>query len=252
MCNKVDFMIEDKIPGINYFLKTTKMGDILHVNYHLLVVLNRLGIKLGFGDKTIENVCVEYGLNVEFVLLIINSFHKPEFVNLKNQDIDSELLVQYLLQTHNYYSKAVFPALKLMINELVSKTEDMTKAALLQRFFKKYLVEFNEHVEYEETIAFPYVIMLSKVFKNEVYKREISDISYRVSNFIENHSNIENKLFDLKNILIKYYSVPDDEVIIHILFLLFRFENDLRNHALLENELLVSLVEKMEKVVFEK
>lgn len=244
-------MIENKIPGISHFTKTTKMADILHVNYHLLVVLNRLGIKLGFGDKTIENVCCDYKLDVDFVLLIINSFHKPESLNIKNQDIDSVLLVKYLLQTHDYYTKVVLPALKHMISDLVSKTEDLTKSALLNRFFKKYLVEFNEHVEYEEKIAFPYIFMLSEVYQNGVDKKEISDINYRFSNFVENHTNIEDKLFDLKNMLIKYCSVPDDESIIHILFILFRFENDLRNHALLENELLVSLVEKMEKAVFD-
>ena len=71
---------------------------------------------------------------------------------------------------------------------------------------------------------------------------------FRISKFEDNHSNIGEKLNDLKNIIIKYlpeeYSSP---LRFEILKDIYDIENDLRKHSLIENKLLVSLVQKIEK-----
>lgn len=244
-------MIENKNTEISYFQNTTKMADVLHANYHLLTVLNRFGIKLGFGDKTIEKVCVEYKIDTDFFLLIINTFHNPEY-NLTPyySKVDSEILVDFLLKTHEYYNNVIIPALNQLIKDVFMLTRDQTKSALLQRFYRQYVHDLKEHIEYEEKVAFPYVIMISKVFKKEVHIKEIEEITYRISDFEEEHDDVEEKFYDLKNILIKYYSVPDDELVVHALYLLFRFEKDLIDHARLENKLLVPIVQNMENQLF--
>ena len=36
---------------------TDKMGDLICENYALLQVMSRFGISLGFGDKSVQEVC---------------------------------------------------------------------------------------------------------------------------------------------------------------------------------------------------
>lgn len=72
--------------------------------------------------------------------------------------------------------------------------------------------------------------------------------SYSISQFEKNHSNIEEKLNDLKNIIIKY--LPDTgspELLNTLLFDLFELEDDFRKHTLIEDKILVPLVEQFEQ-----
>ena len=41
--------------------KNMKMADLVGADYRLLTVIYRLGIKLGFGEKTVEETCRESG-----------------------------------------------------------------------------------------------------------------------------------------------------------------------------------------------
>ena len=42
--------------------KNMKMADLVGADYRLLTVIYRLGIKLGFGEKTVEETCRESGV----------------------------------------------------------------------------------------------------------------------------------------------------------------------------------------------
>ena len=61
------------------FKENTRMADLIHANYSLLPVFNRFDIQLGFGDKTVAEVCLHQGVNVNFFLEIINSFHDHDY-----------------------------------------------------------------------------------------------------------------------------------------------------------------------------
>ena len=48
-----------------------KMISIIRSNYELLPVLNRFGLKLGFKDKTVKEICEENYINPDFFLAIL-------------------------------------------------------------------------------------------------------------------------------------------------------------------------------------
>ena len=54
------------------FTERMKMADLVHANYRLLYVLPRFGIQLGFGDKSIEEICPAHNLAVSLLLLVCN------------------------------------------------------------------------------------------------------------------------------------------------------------------------------------
>ena len=49
-----------------------KMSDLIQANYRLLRVLPRFGIHLGFGDKSVAEVCRAQGVSMELFLLVCN------------------------------------------------------------------------------------------------------------------------------------------------------------------------------------
>ena len=52
------------------FTKETKMHELIHFNYLVLPILDRFGIKLGFGNKNIKQVCDQYTVDSDFFLAI--------------------------------------------------------------------------------------------------------------------------------------------------------------------------------------
>lgn len=72
--------------------------------------------------------------------------------------------------------------------------------------------------------------------------------TYSVTDYREHHSDIEEKLTDLKNLLIKYLPIRDDQQLRRrLLFNLFELEFDLAIHSEIEENMLIPLVEHMEK-----
>ena len=63
-----------------------KMAEIIHLNYHLLPIISRFGINLGFGDKSVKQICKEHSIDVNFFLEIVNSFHLKNYFPKKGRE----------------------------------------------------------------------------------------------------------------------------------------------------------------------
>ena len=71
---------------------------------------------------------------------------------------------------------------------------------------------------------------------------------YSIEQFEENHSNIDETLNDLKNIVMKYLPDTCDTVLRNeVLYRIFRLEEDLLKHTLVEDNILIPLVNKLEE-----
>ena len=49
-----------------------KMISVIRDNYNILQAMNSFGIYLGFGDKTVDEVCKEQGVDTFTFLTVIN------------------------------------------------------------------------------------------------------------------------------------------------------------------------------------
>ena len=54
------------------FSERMKMAELVAANNNIILLLPRFGIRLGFGDCTVREVCAEYGIATDFFLLICN------------------------------------------------------------------------------------------------------------------------------------------------------------------------------------
>ena len=224
------------------YSKRTKVAELIAADNDLLSILQRLGIRLGFGETTVDEMCRRYNLSTELFLIICNIYsmhdYTPHTKSLQQSDIKH--VTDYLLASHRYYKEVCFPQLHEKIHRLVEEL-DAVNRKLIDKFYDDYDSEINNHFLFEESIVFPYIEKLAEQEKG-------SNSDFRISNFEDNHSNVGEKLNDLKNIIIKYlpeeYSSP---LRFDILKDIYNLEKELQKHSLIENRLLVSLVQKIEK-----
>ena len=224
------------------------MADIIHLNYQTVSVLHRFGIELGFGDKTIEEVCAGNSLDTDFFLEIINAFHDKDYFPQKRlQSFSITLTVNYLKKAHEDYLEDKLPYIEKMIDQLISGSgKETAKFKLLKKFFREYEEEFIAHLKREDEVVFPYALSIEKAFM-EKKKADIPG-NYSMKNFIGEHSDIEEKLTDLKNIIIKYLPpVGHRKLFNSILTELFTLEKDLIDHSRIEEKILAPKVIEMEK-----
>ena len=216
-----------------------KMADLIEVNYHLLAVLTRFGIEGGFGEKTVRDICEKNHLDTDTFLLICNVYthkdHEPSEEILRDGHIDD--ILRYLHQSHDYYMSNALVLLASTIEDLIKPCSDTQKKVIWQ-FFAEYKAELEKHFAYEEGEVIPYVqkLLLGK-----------RDPHFSIDHFEENHSNIEEKLSDLKNLILK--SLPatcDDRLRVRLLNYIFALQSDLDSHTAIEDNILVPMVRLIE------
>ncbi len=231
--------------------KEMKLADVIHHDHFLIPVINRFGIHLGFGDKTIDELCKENNINTIFFLTILNAYHDHEYFPKKHlQSFPASLLVSYLIKSHQYYLEEKVPEIENLINNLSGETDmDKETLTLLENFFSEYKQELISHIHREEDLVYPYIVELEKAVSSGVIPESVSRqmADYPITNYEAEHENVEEKLLDLKNILIKYLpETKDDRPFFKILKELFALENDLNDHSRIEDLILVPKVEAME------
>ncbi|MEE4260489.1 MAG: hemerythrin domain-containing protein [Bacteroidales bacterium] len=231
--------------------KDMKLADVIHHDFSLIPVINRFGIHLGFGDGTIEEICEDKEVNTEFFLTILNTYHDAQYFPKKHlQSFHSATLIEYLRKAHQFYLEQKIPAIKKLICKLTEESDQNKDTyQLAANFFNEYELEFTKHIDREENVVYPYVYELEKAIKSGKASTELLDqmTSYSIMDYEDEHDNVEEKLFDLKNLIIKYLPAPKNESTSYkILLELFELEKDLREHARIEDMILVPKVEAME------
>ena len=224
------------------FTKDSKMYELVHNNYHLLPVMNRFGITLGFKDKKVETVCNEKGIDINFFLIIVNTFHSDTFFPEDELKTFSPLLIiDYLVKTHKYYVEYVLPKLENLLDRMIdSSPENSNELFLIESFYKKYRDELVQHFRDEEEKTFPYA--------SEIYLNKNSSFDYTIHTYEKEHDNVEEKLNDLKNLIIRHVKpVYDSNLCNEFLITLLRFERDIHNHSRIEDKILVPQIEEIEK-----
>lgn len=225
------------------FKPEDKIVLLIRENYNLLPVLNRFGIRLGFKDKTVAEICEEKNVDINFFLAIVNTYHNEEyFPRQELLSFSPLLIIDYLKETHQYYIQYILPKLEDQLGKLISGCEEKCdELNTIEAFYKRYKNELLNHINEEEENVFPYVEAL-------INQRNIDKFDYNINEFEKEHTNVEEQLNDLKNLLLKYLKpVYKDNDCNEFLATLFNFEKDITDHARIEDAILVVQVEKMEE-----
>jgi len=225
-----------------------KMADVIASDQRTMVLMPRFGIDMGFGDKTVEQLCRQQSIDLDFFLLMANTFLHPNyFPGKKLKKVDVKLLLLYLANSHDHYLTEKVPYLQSLVEKFAGELKDPARVQL-DSFFTGYIREVLDHIEYEEKVVFPYIMELVEFAEKHPTKR--MDVKYSIREFEEKHNDIEEKLSDLRSLLVKYFPCDNNRYLrILILNELFDFEQDLINHARLEDKVLIPIVEEYEQLL---
>jgi len=219
------------------------MYEIVSDNPRLLLVLERFNISLGFGDLTIHEICESYNITERLFLMVVNLYCCKDVAMIDEQRFDTNDALQvlkYLKASHIYFLDEKIPRLKMIIELKNTKSPDEKYSKVINKFVNDYASEVFEHMNYENTIVFPYV--------ESLLQKKTHDQTYNIDQFKKHHTNIEDKLIDLKNLLIKHVPSEYDSVVRRqILFELHDLELDINVHDFIENNLLIPIVANLEK-----
>ncbi|MCT4588300.1 MAG: hemerythrin domain-containing protein [Carboxylicivirga sp.] len=239
------------------FTPKIKMADVIHLDYRLIPIIGRFGIEYGFSNKSVEEVCNDYGINTCFFLEIINSYHNQDyFLQKELQNFSASLIVDYLANTHAYYLNVKVPEIEGYIKKIKDEVsiENLKNIELLSNFFSEYKIELENHLNREDSIIFPYISYLEKVVsKNTIDNEVVEKIKAEsIEQYARNHENMELKLSDLKNLIMRHLPpVVCKEVCQKLLTELFRLEADLEDHSRIEDKVLVPKVILLEQQILE-
>ena len=215
-----------------------KMISLIADNYNVLQSLGSFGISLGFGNKTVREVCEEQDVDTYTFLAVVN------FSINGHRDIDNTrrfsvpTLLQYLKASHEYYLNFQLPFIRKELTEALDENDNL--ARLILKLYDEYAREIHRHMQYEEKNLFPYVENLLKGKVNEGYDAET---------FSKRHRQTDMQLRELKNIIIKY--LPSDahrnNQLTATLYDIYNNEEWLDLHSQVEEQIFLPAIRNLEQ-----
>lgn len=232
--------------------KTHTVKDVLNHNHYLEMVLERYDVLYNDRENKLEVIAESKGVEIDFFVEILNLFDSEKPFSKDNlMRYDIPVVLDYLKRTHQYYlGKRLFE----IENSLQAVCDDETASdafltSLLNNFFSEFKIDLWEHIELEENFLFPHIAFLQvaqKGYCSIEAKRKLKNFS--VQKFISDHNDdSEKQLTELLEIL--DYLYPDTHFLSPVSILkkqLFAFEKDLHIHALVEDEVLMPKVIRLE------
>ena len=214
------------------FTSNMKLADMVAANHDLILMMPRFGLPLGFGNKTVREVCAEHDIAEDFFLLICNIYTYDDYLPDAEELslIDIRQLVPYLRASHQYYIHQRLPHMERHLHNIADMLDERLRKTLYD-FFSNYQHDLANHFEQEEQRLFPYI---DRVRKGEKIAQKITNY------FIESHNNIKDTLDDLMQILYKYLpnkSMSED--MSELVFGILQLSEDLEKHSLIEERLLM-------------
>ncbi len=221
---------------------THSVLEVLEITPRTLPIITRFGIELGSNDKTITELCEELNIDLHFFLLILNLYTNPFYFPKKElQKISPKLVVDYLWKTHKEYEFHTLPKLEHLLEIFIKNTRSKKSINLISNLYQAYKKELLIHFRGEEENVFKYVYRL--VENTKIEKNKINE-----SRYFEEHADVEEKLSDLKILIIKYLPVDYDiQSCNEFLSALYDFERDIKEHERIENLILFPQIIALEK-----
>ncbi len=215
-----------------------KMISLIRDNYNLLQSLGSFGISLGFGDKTVKQVCDDQNVDTNTFLAVvnftINGYREMDDVSR----LSVPTLLQYLKASHDYFIGFQLPFIRKELADALDENDNL--ARLILKLYDEYSRSVTQHMKYEEKTVFPYVesLIAGKPMAN-----------YAIDMYSKHHGQESSKLRELKSIIIKYF--PGDclrnNQLSATLYDIYNNEEWLALHAEVEDNIFIPAIKYLEE-----
>lgn len=211
------------------------MATLICDNYSMLLVMSNFGIPLGVAEKSIEEVCNENRVDATSFLAVVNLLLRQGDASYKPslEGVMASEVIKYLRNSHDFYINTRLPKIR---TKLISALGDDTISKLIIKYFDDYFAEVKGHIRHEEDVLFAYVDRLSSGQSD----------GYSIGKFADAHNNVHEPLTEFKDIIIKYYSGGNSDII-GVIHDILSCAHDIALHTMIEDRLLVPLIIEMER-----
>lgn len=215
-----------------------KMISLIRDNYNLLQSLGSFGISLGFGDKTVREVCEDQNVDTYTFLAVVN-FTINGYHNIEEAGrLSIPTLMHYLRASHAYYLEFQLPFIRKELQDALDEKNNL--ARLILKLYDEYAHSIRVHMQYEEKHVFPYVeSLLDGTVRGD----------YNIETFSKHHGATDQKLRELKSIIIKY--LPSDGLhnnqLSATLYDIYNNEEWLAQHAEVEDHIFIPAIRHLEQ-----
>ena len=223
-----------------------KLCDIILHEPTLIPVLNRFGITLGIGDKSIRSVCEENSLDTDFFLTILNTFINEEFFpENRLKTFCATQIVDYLTKTNIYYECSQLHNIERHFNSLIQHSGTSgNNLELIHQFFLKVKNELLSRIEHDRAVWFPEIKLLSEKIGNQ----RPDGIKLPTKGSYDEQNSLEEKLHDLTSLFVMHLSgTIDPNLCYGVIFAIYTLEKDIKQHNRIRNRILLPMNEAMKR-----
>ena len=227
-----------------------QMSEVVEEYPSLIPVINRFGIRLGLGDKSVKTVCEEYQLDTDFLLTVINTFLNEEyFPEKKLQTFHTSQIIDYLTKTNLYYQRYQLPNIERHLGSFIAmSTPGNNTLNLIGKFFSSFKEELTSRIDKDDRVWFPYCLSLSEKLKNAPSSGQVETLLLETEQQ-QVDDPIEALLADLKSIMVKHLSGDYNENLCYaVIFAISSLAKDIKQHNRIRYCFLTPMVSAMEKL----
>lgn len=177
----------------------TRLCDIVMQEPTTVTVLNRFGIRLGVGHKTVAEACEGLNIDASFLATILNTYLSREYFPEKTLAAFSiPVIIDYLKKTNAYHLHFQLPNIERHFFHLMGKADSSSNnLAVIRSFFDEIKKEFTERIKHDEQHLFP-----------ELASGNGSETDIEAQ---RHPDSVEDKLDDLANMIVIHLSGDCDQ-----------------------------------------
>ncbi len=224
--------------NIKMYEADDKMISLIRDDHGILHMLSAFGIKLGFGDKTVREVCEEQEVDTYTFMTVVNFAINGHLDSESVGKLSVITLMRYLRAAHVFFLDFELPFIRKELAEALDEGNSL--AHLILKLYDSYAHSMRSHMSYEEKTLFPYVEQLLE-------GRVTNDTL--VETFSKHHDQTDQRLTELKDIIIKY--LPSDNLrnnqLSATLYDIYNSERMLYQHVEIEERIFMPAIRLLEQ-----
>lgn len=209
--------------------KESKLSDAILAHPQLIPVIDRLGVKLGFGEHTIGSICSHEQIEADFFLSVVNTFLDPDYFPINARDTFTlEKTADYLKKTSNYYLKIQLPNIRRHFRSLMERSGEDNNLQQLFSFFEETASQLELLAKRDEELINP---LLAD-----------SDALQGASLSVDSHEEVEEKLHDLLHLFVSHIRGQyDRNLATAVVSSIFSLEKDYRQNNRIRRRILLPI-----------
>lgn len=204
------------------------LSEIIQNDPTVIPVINHFDITLGTKDNTITSICLKHNIDTDFFLSILNTFiNKDYFPETTLKTFQPTEIVAYLTKTNNYYLHFQIPNIERHFNSLINRSENSNNLSHIKSFFDELKTKLIERINFDN----------SQLFNAVINSKSIS-----IPNSINDSTNYEDQINDLKNMFIIHLNGEYDLNLCYaVITAIHTFEKDFQKNNRVRDRILLPL-----------